>query len=491
MAAATVAKRPSMPKIHQTRLLIDNMWVDPTEGGEFETYNPATGEVIARVAAGTAADVDKAVKAARRALESGPWSSMDAADRGKLLYDLADLVERNADELAALETLNSGKTINDSKGDLEAVVNTLRYYAGWADKIEGRTVPVRGSFLSYTLRQPVGVVGQIIPWNFPLLMLAWKWGPALACGNTIVLKPAEQTPLTALRVGELALEAGFPAGVVNIINGFGETAGAAMVAHPDIDKIAFTGHVDTAKIIQRQAAETLKRTTFELGGKSPNVIFADANLDDAVAGAFHAIYFHGGQCCTAGSRLFVEKKIHREFAERLAEKANARAIGDPLDPSTEQGPQVSRDQLDKILHYVDLGRKQGAKLLAGGQRVGDKGFFVAPTIFDQVQDDMAIARDEIFGPVLSVLPFEGVDEVVERANNTSYGLAAAIWTKDIDKAHLFAKRVKAGTVWVNCYHVVDSTTPFGGFKMSGHGRENGEAALEHYTEVKTVTVKLG
>lgn len=489
--AQAVAKRRTTPKVSQTKLLIDNKWVDPVEGGSFETYNPATGEVIASVAAGTAGDVDKAVKAARRALEKGPWSTIDAAERGRLLFELAELVAKHAAELAALESWNCGKTITDAKGDIEGVVNTLRYYAGWADKIEGKTVPVRGSFLSYTLRQPVGVVGQIIPWNFPLLMLAWKWGPALACGNTIVMKPAEQTPLTALRVGELAIEAGFPAGVINLINGFGETAGAALVNHPDVDKIAFTGHVDTAKIIQRQAAETLKRTTFELGGKSPNVIFADADLDAAVAGAFHAIYFHGGQCCTAGSRLFVENKIHKEFVTRLAEKAKARAIGDQLDPSTEQGPQVSQEQLDKILHYVDLGRKQGAKLLAGGERVGDKGFFVSPTIFDNVKDDMAIAKDEIFGPVVSVLPFSGVDEVVERANNTNYGLAAAIWTKDIDKAHLFAKRVKAGTVWVNCYHIVDTTTPFGGFKMSGQGRENGEAALEHYTETKTVTIKLG
>ena len=487
----TVAKRPTKSAVRQTRLLIDNKWVEPAQGEHFETYNPATGEVIAEVAAGSTPDVDKAVKAARRALEGGPWSTMDAADRGRLLYKLADLVEQHSEELAKLESLNCGKTIGDSKGDMGGVVNTLRYYGGWADKIEGKTVPVRGSFLSYTLRQPVGVVGQIIPWNFPLLMLAWKWGPALACGNTIVMKPAEQTPLSALRVGELAIEAGFPPGVINLINGFGETAGAALVAHPDVDKIAFTGHVDTAKIIQRQAAETLKRTTFELGGKSPNVIFADADLDNAVAGAFHAIYFHGGQCCTAGSRLFVEKKIHREFVDRLAEKAKARHVGDPLDPKTEQGPQVSQEQLDKILHYVDLGKKQGAKLLAGGGRVGNKGFFVAPTIFDNVKDEMAIAKDEIFGPVVSVLPFQGVEEVVERANNTTYGLAAAIWTKDIDKAHLFAKRVKAGTVWVNCYHVVDTTTPFGGFKMSGQGRENGEAALEHYTETKTVTVKLG
>ncbi len=415
---------------------------------------------------------------------------MDAADRGKLLFRLADLVEEQGEELARLESYNSGKTISDSRGDLGGVCNTLRYYGGWADKIEGRTVPVRGGFFSYTLRQPVGVVGQIIPWNFPLLMLAWKWGPALACGNAVVLKPAEQTPLTALVLGRLAVEAGFPAGVINIVNGLGETAGAAMCAHPGIDKIAFTGHVDTAKIIQKTTADTLKRVTFELGGKSPNVIFADANLDDAVAGAFHAIYFHGGQCCTAGSRLFVEKKIHREFVERLAAKAKQRQVGDPRDERSEQGPQVSQEQLDKILGYVELGQKQGAKLVTGGQRVGDRGFFVEPTIFDQVRDDMAIVRDEIFGPVVSVLPFESMAEVSERANDTNYGLAAAVWTKDIDKAHLFAKHVKAGTVWVNCYHVVDATTPFGGFKMSGLGRENGEAALEHYTELKTVTVKL-
>ncbi len=489
--AQTLASPPVAPKIHQTRLLIDNRWVDPVEGGSFETYNPATGEEIAKVAAGTAADVDRAVSAARKALESGPWSRLDAADRGKLIYDLAELIEKNAEELATLESYNCGKTIGDSRGDLQGVVNTLRYYAGWADKIEGRTIPVRGSFLSYTIREPVGVVGQIIPWNFPLLMLAWKWGPALACGNTIVLKPAEQTPLTALRVGELAIEAGFPAGVINIINGFGETAGDALVTHPGVDKIAFTGHVDTAKIIQKRAAETLKRTTFELGGKSPNVVFADADLDQAVAGAFHAIFFHGGQCCTAGSRLFVEKTIKDEFVERLAAKARQRTVGDPLDPSTEQGPQVSQEQMDKILGYIDLGQKQGAKLKTGGHRVGDRGFFVEPTIFDDVRDEMAIARDEIFGPVVSVLPFQSIEELVPRANNTSYGLAAAIWTKDIDKAHLMAKHVKAGTVWINCYHVVDSTTPFGGFKMSGQGRENGEAALEHYTELKTVTVKLG
>jgi aldehyde dehydrogenase (NAD+) len=490
MAQKTL-KRPTPPAVRETRLFINNEWVDPADGGTFDTYNPATGEVLAKVAAASDKDVDKAVKAARKALESGPWATMDAAERGRLLYKLADLFEKNSEELSALESLNAGKTIGDARGDLQGVCNTLRYYAGWADKVEGRTVPVRGSFLCYTLRQPVGVVGQIIPWNFPLLMLAWKWGPALACGNTVVMKPAEQTPLTALRAAELAREAGFPPGVVNIVNGYGETTGHAIVVHPDVDKIAFTGHVDTAKIIQKQAADTLKRTTFELGGKSPNVIFADADMERAVAGAFHAIYFHGGQCCTAGSRLFVEKKVHQEFVERLAERAKQRKLGDPLDPSTEQGPQVSQEQMDKILKYVDVGQKEGATLMVGGQRHGKKGFFVEPTIFDNVKDEMTIAKDEIFGPVVAVLPFGGVDEVVGRANRTYYGLAAAVWTKDLDKAHLFAKGVKAGTVWVNCYHVVDSNTPFGGFKMSGQGRENGEAALEHYTELKTVTVKLG
>jgi aldehyde dehydrogenase (NAD+) len=492
MATATADKGRTVkpPVVKDQPLFIGGKFVDSTSGKTFAAINPATGATICQVAYADKNDVDLAVKAARKALESGPWSKMDSADRGRLMYKLADLVEKNATDLAGLEAFNAGKTIKDSRGDVQGVVNTLRYYAGWADKIEGRTVPVRGNFLSYTLRQPVGVIGQIIPWNFPLLMLAWKWGPALACGNTIVMKLAEQTPITGMRVAELALEAGFPDGVINVLNGMGETTGAAIVVHPDVDKIAFTGHVDTAKIIQKAAADTLKRCTFELGGKSPNVIFADANMEDAVAGAFHAIYFHGGQCCTAGSRLFVEEKIHRDFVERLAAKAKQRKLGDPLDPNTEQGPQVSQEQLDKILGYVELGQKQGAKLLTGGKRFGDKGYFVEPTIFDNVKDEMAIAKDEIFGPVVSVLPFKSVDEVIDRANRTFYGLAAAIWTKDLDKAHRFAKEVKAGTVWVNCYHVVDTTTPFGGFKMSGLGRENGEAVLEHYTEVKTVTIKL-
>lgn len=491
MTTATLTPpKAQRPTVKDQLLFIGGQFVPGTSGKTFPAIDPATGETLCQVHEASVADVDRAVKAARQALESGPWKTMDAADRGRLLFKLADLIEANAEELAVLESLNCGKTITDSRGDLQGVVNTLRYYAGWADKVEGRTVPVRGNFLSYTLRQPVGVVGQIIPWNFPLLMLAWKWGPALACGNTIVMKLAEQTPLTGMRAAELAREAGFPDGVINVLNGYGETTGAAIVAHPDVDKIAFTGHYETAKIIQKSAADTLKRCTFELGGKSPNVIFADCDLEQAVNGAHHAIYFHGGQCCTAGSRLFVEEKIHQEFVERLAAKAKKRIIGNPLDATTEQGPQVSREQMEKILGYVELGQKQGAKLVTGGKRVGDKGFFVEPTVFDAVRDDMAIATDEIFGPVVSVLPFKTVDEVIRRANSTYYGLAAAIWTKDIDKAHTFAREVKAGTVWVNCYHVVDTTTPFGGFKMSGQGRENGEAALEHYTEVKTVTVKL-
>jgi len=489
--SAALASPPTATKFSgNTKLFINGEWTNSSDGATFDTYNPATGETIAKVAHATKEDVDRAVKSARKALEKGAWGKMDACDRGKLMFKLADLIEANSEELARLEALNCGKTITDSRGDVGGMLNGLRYYAGWADKIEGKTVPVRGSFLSYTLRQPVGVVGQIIPWNFPLLMAAWKWGPALACGNTIVMKAAEQTPLSVLRVCELVQEAGFPPGVINLLNGMGETTGDAMVTHPDIDKIAFTGHVDTAKLITKRAADTLKRTTFELGGKSPNVVFADCDMDQAVAGAFHAIYFHGGQCCTAGSRLFIEEKIKDEFVSRLAEKAKGRRVGNQLDEKTEQGPQVSQEQLDKILGYCELGQKQGAKLVAGGKRVGDKGFFVEPTIFDNVTDDMAIAKDEIFGPVVSVLSFKDADDMIERANTTQYGLAAAVWTKNIDKAHWYAKNVKAGTVWVNCYHIVDVTTPFGGFKMSGQGRENGEAALEHYTETKTVTIAL-
>ncbi|MDX1970345.1 MAG: aldehyde dehydrogenase family protein [Planctomycetaceae bacterium] len=499
MAAAT-AKKPSAnaasatvaaPSVRQTQLLIDGKWVNARSGKTFPTYNPATEEKIADVAEADAADVDLAVKAARKAFDSGPWSKMDARDRGRLIHKLADLVEQNLEELAALETLDNGKPIRDSRAaDLPLAVDCLRYYAGWADKIHGDTIPVRGNYFCYTRREPLGVAGQIIPWNFPLLMVAWKWGPALAAGCTIVMKPAEQTPLSCLRIAELAMEAGFPKGVINVVPGYGPTAGAALVKHPGVDKIAFTGSTETAQLIMRDAAQTLKRTTFELGGKSPNVVFSDANLDAAISGAEFGLFFNQGQCCCAGSRLFVEQSIHDDFVERVVKRAKGRKLGNPFDPATTQGPQVDRDQFDKILGYIDAGRKEGAKCLTGGKRRGQQGFYVEPTVFAEVTDEMSIARDEIFGPVLSILPFKTVDEVIERANNTHYGLAAAVWTRDVAKAHKIAHSVRAGTVWVNCYDVFDAAAPFGGFKQSGIGRELGEIALANYTELKTVTLNL-
>ncbi len=368
-------------------------------------------------------------------------------------------------------------------------IDCLRYYAGWADKVQGQTIPVRGNYFTYTRREPIGVCGQIIPWNFPLLMVAWKWGPALATGNTIVMKPAEQTPLSCLRFAELAQEAGFPDGVINVVTGYGET-GAAIVKHPDVDKIAFTGHYETAQKIMTDAAPTLKRLTFELGGKSPNVVFADADLDAAVAGAEFGLFFNQGQCCCAGSRLFVEEAVKEEFVDKVVSRAGERTLGNPFDTGTVQGPQVDQDQFDKIMSYIDKGKSGGAECLTGGNRFGDKGYFVAPTVFDNVTDDMEIAKDEIFGPVMSILSFKDVDEIIERSNRTYYGLAAAVWTKDVAKAHRYAASVKAGTVWVNCYNVFDAGAPFGGFKMSGMGRELGEAGLANYTESKTVTVSL-
>jgi aldehyde dehydrogenase (NAD+) len=480
------------PKIRQTKLLIDGKWVAARSGKTFPTFNPATEEKIADVAEGDAADIDLAVKAARKAFESGPWRKMDARDRGRLLSRLADLVEAHLEELAALETLDNGKPIRDSRSaDLPLVVDCLRYYGGWADKIHGDTLPVRGNYFCYTRKEPVVVVGQIIPWNFPLLMVAWKWGPALAAGCTIVMKPAEQTPLSCLRLAELAIEAGFPPGVINIVPGYGPTAGAALVKHPGVDKIAFTGSTETAQMIMADAARTLKRITFELGGKSPNVVFADANLDAAISGAEFGLFFNQGQCCCAGSRLFVEQSIHQQFVEKVVARAQQRKLGNPLDPATTQGPQVDQAQFEKILHYIELGKQAGAKCLTGGERVGKKGFYIAPTVFDHVTDDMAISTDEIFGPVMSILPFKSIDEVIARANNTHYGLAAAVWTQDVSKAHRIAAEVRAGTVWINCYDVFDAAAPFGGFKQSGIGRELGEAALANYTELKTVTLNLG
>ena len=490
MATATAPRRKTARSI-QTKLLIDGKWCDSKSGKTFETINPATEELIANVAEGDAADIDLAVKAARKAFDTGPWRKTDARDRGRLMNKFADLIESHIDELAELETLDNGKPISESRhADLPLVIDCFRYYAGWADKIHGQTIPIRGRYFCYTKREPVGVAGQIIPWNFPMLMVAWKWGPALAAGCTIVMKPAEQTPLSCLRMGELAMEAGFPAGVINVVPGFGEAAGDALVKHRAVDKIAFTGSTEVGQIIMRNAAETLKRVTLELGGKSPNIVFADADVDKAVEGALTAMYLNQGQCCCAGSRQFVQDSIYDQFIDKLAKKVAARKLGDPFDPKTEQGPQVDKTQYDRIMGFIEHGRSQGARCVTGGERFGDKGYFIKPTIFADVKDDMKIAVEEIFGPVLTVLKFKDIDEVVTRANTTDYGLAAAVWTRDIGKAHAIANRVRAGTVWINCYDVFDAAAPFGGFKQSGLGRELGEKALDNYTELKTVTVAL-
>jgi aldehyde dehydrogenase (NAD+) len=478
--------------VSAAKLLIDNRWIASESGKTFATVNPSTGEEICQVSEADAADVEKAVQAARTAFELGPWRKMPASERGRLLHRLADLIENNADELAKLESLDNGKPVSVAKAvDVAATVACYRYFAGWADKVQGKTIPIDGPFFCYTRHEPVGVVGQIIPWNFPMLMQAWKLAPALATGNTVVMKPAEQTPLSALRIGELIVEAGFPAGVVNLLPGFGPTAGAAIASHMDVDKVAFTGSTEVGHLIMEAAAKSnLKRVTLELGGKSPNIVFADTNLDEAVEGAHFGLFFNHGQCCCAGSRVFVEEKIYDQFVEKSGARARKRTVGDPFDPHTEQGPQVDQAQFDKVMGYIDSGRSEGARLVCGGERVGNRGYFIQPTVFSDVQDNMAIAREEIFGPVMSIIPFKNVDEVVARANRTTYGLAAAVWTGDIGKAHAIANGVRAGTVWVNCYNVLDPRAPFGGFKQSGIGRELGEYGLQQYTEVKTVIVKL-
>lgn len=479
-------------KIGPTKLLINNEWVDAASGKTFPTINPATEEVIAQVAEADAPDVDRAVKAARSAFEEGPWSKMSASERGRLMYKLADLIEKHKDELAQLESLDNGKPLRESRNaDLPLVIACYRYYAGWADKIHGKVIPVNGPFFCYTKHEPVGVVGQIIPWNFPLLMQAWKLGPALAAGCTVVMKVAEQTPLSALRVGELIVEAGFPPGVVNILPGYGPTAGQALARHPDVDKVAFTGSTEVGHLIMKYAAESnLKRVTLELGGKSPNIVLADAPLDAAADGAFFGLFFNQGQCCCAGSRVFVEDRIYDEFLAKVTDKAKVRKVGDPFAKETQQGPQVDEEQFKKIMGYIDAGRKQGARLACGGERVGNRGYFIAPTVFTDVRDDMTIAQEEIFGPVMSVMRFSQIDEAIRRGNATRYGLAAAVWTRDIEKAHAVSNKLRAGTVWVNCYDVFDAAAPFGGFKQSGIGRELGEYGLANYTEIKTVTVKI-
>ncbi len=474
------------------KLLINGQWVESVSGKRFATVNPATAEEICQVAEAEAVDVDLAVAAARAAFETGPWRKMAASERGRLLNRLADLMEKNKDELITLEVLDNGKPYMTARlVDIPLSIACYRYFAGWADKIQGKTIPISGDYFCYTRLEPVGVVGQIIPWNFPLLMQAWKLAPALTAGNTVVMKPAEQTPLSALRVAELAMEAGFPAGVVNMLTGFGPTAGAAIASHMDIDKVAFTGSTEVGrKIMAAAAASNLKRVSLELGGKNPNIVFADADLDAAVEGSHSALFFNQGQSCCAGSRTFVEEKVYDEFVERSTARAKKRRVGDPFSPRTEQGPLIDSAQFEKVLSYVEAGNRDGARLVAGGNRRDEPGYFMDPTVFADVADDMAIAREEIFGPVMSIMKFSSVEEVVTRANNTMYGLAAGVWTRDIGKANAVSNGVRAGTVWVNCYNVLDAAAPFGGFKQSGNGRELGEYGLQQYTEVKTVTVRL-
>lgn len=488
-AAKFVAKRG--------KLLINNQWVDAASGKTFNTYNPATGEVLAVLAEGDKADVDKAVRAARRAFDSGPWTKMTPSERGKLVWRLADLLEKNIEEFATLESLDNGKPLTIARAaDVPLSVDCFRYFAGWATKLEGNTIPISvpyapgAKFFAYTTREPVGVVGQIIPWNFPLLMAAWKLAPALATGNCVILKPAEQTPLSAIRLGELAVEAGFPEGVLNVITGFGETAGAALAAHPEVDKVAFTGSTEVGKLVLQAAAGNLKKVSLELGGKSPNVVFADADVKAAVNGAASAIFFNHGQCCCAGSRLYVEKPIFDQVVEGVANKAKKIKLGSGLDPDTEMGPLVSTEQIDRVCSYLESGAKEGAKAVAGGKRREGKGYFVEPTVLVDTKPNMKVIQEEIFGPVVAAMPFNDPEEVVTQAHDTIYGLAAGIWTKDISKAHRMAEKLRAGTVWINCYNIFDAALPFGGYKQSGWGREMGHDVLDLYTQKKAVCTML-
>ncbi|KAM9331106.1 aldehyde dehydrogenase 1A1-like [Gastrophryne carolinensis] len=480
-------------EIKYTKIFISNEWHDAVSGKTFPVLNPATGEKVCDVAEGDKADVDKAVKAAKEAFALGSsWRTMDASKRGLLLNKLADLLERDHLILSTLESVDAGKPFSASYlADIPGAVKTLRYYAGWADKNQGRTIPMDGEFFSFTRHEPVGVCGQIIPWNFPLLMFTWKIAPALCCGNTVVIKPAEQTPLTALYMGSLIKEAGIPAGVVNIVPGYGPTAGASISNHMDVDKVAFTGSTEVGKIIKQAAGQTnLKRVTLELGGKSPLIVFADADLDAAVEIAHIGLFYHQGQCCMACSRIFVEESIYNEFVCKSVERAKKRVLGDPLAPGIDQGPQIDKEQYDRILELIESGKKEGAKLECGGGPWGVKGFFIQPTVFSDVKDHMRIAKEEIFGPVQQIMKFKTIDDVIKRANNTEYGLAAGVFTKDLDKALTVSDALQAGTVWVNSYGAVSPQAPFGGFKMSGNGREMGEYGLHEYTEVKTTIIKM-
>ncbi|XP_061163728.1 aldehyde dehydrogenase 1A1-like [Saccostrea echinata] len=480
------------PEIKYTKLFINNEFVDSVSGKTFPTINPVNGEKICDVSEGDKADVDKAVEAAKEAFKLGsPWRRMDASKRGALIYKIAQLMERDAQYLGSLETYDNGKPYMNAYVEMLFSANILKYFAGCADKVGGKTIPVDGDFMCYTRHEPVGICGAVIPWNYPVAMFSLKLAPALACGNVIVFKPAEQTPLTALYMASLCKEAGVPPGVVNVVNGYGPTAGAAITGHPEVDKIAFTGSTEVGQIILQAAGATnIKRTTLELGGKSPNVIMDDADLESAVAWSHEAVMTNMGQCCVAGSRTFVHEKIYDQFVAKSKEMAEKRTYGDPFEFSTKNGPQVDKDQYEKILELIESGKKEGAKVECGGEAAEGKGFFIKPTVFSGVTDNMRIAREEIFGPVQQIFKFSTLDEVIERANDTQYGLGAAIFTRSIDTAMMFVQGVRAGTVWVNCYNAPNYHAPFGGFKMSGIGREMGEYNLSQYQEVKTVMIKI-
>ena len=473
------------------KMFIDGKWVQAASGKTFPTYNPATGEVLAQVAEGDREDIDRAVKAARKAFESDAWADMTASQRGRLIWKLGDLIEEHLEEFAQLESLDNGKPLAVARvADVPLAVDLFHYMAGWATKIEGNTIPFSPKYLAYTRREPVGVVGQIIPWNFPLLMAAWKLGPALATGCTVVLKPAEQTPLSALLLAELIAEAGFPDGVVNVVPGYGETAGAALASHPDVDKVAFTGSTEVGKLILQAAAGNLKKVSLELGGKSPNIVFADADMKATIPGAASAIFFNHGQCCCAGSRLYVEQNIFDQVVEGVAEQAKKIKVGHGFDPQTAMGPLVSEEQMNRVCNYLEIGLSEGAEAVVGGHKRPGAGYFVEPTVMVKTKPDMKVVREEIFGPVVCAMPFKDVDKLIAEANQSEYGLAAAVWTRDISKAHRIAEKVRAGTVWINCYNVFDAALPFGGYKQSGWGREMGHEVLEMYTEVKAICAAI-